>query len=94
MADTLTIDGDALFTLSLPASRHQIVGVRAATGLAEFFVIVFGAALLVPVFSPAVGERYGILDAFSHAAFLFVGGLCSAWRFCCPRCLPISGGRC
>jgi hypothetical protein len=31
----------ALFTLSLPASRNHILGVRAAIGFAEFFAIVF-----------------------------------------------------
>jgi len=70
-----TSGGGALFTLSLPASRNEIVGVRAAMGLAELFVMVFGSALLIPVFSPAVGESYGIVDAVAHATFLFLGAL-------------------
>jgi hypothetical protein len=73
-----TSGGGALFTLSLPASRNEIVGVRAAIGCAEFFAIVFGAAILIPVFSPAVGESYGIGESLAHAAFLFLGGL---WVF-------------
>jgi len=70
-----TSGGGALFTLSLPASRNHILGVRAAIGFAEFFAIVFGAAVLIPVFSPAVGESYGIGDSLVHATFLFLGGL-------------------
>ena len=31
--------GGALFTLSLPVSRNRLLGVRAATGLAELLVL-------------------------------------------------------
>jgi len=67
--------GGVLFTLSLPASRNQIVGVRAATGLAEFFALVFGSAMLIPILAPAVGETYSVGDTLAHATFLFLGGL-------------------
>src|SRR5437867_797909 len=35
----------ALFTLSLPVSRHRLVAVRAATGLAELLALAFVPAL-------------------------------------------------
>jgi len=66
--------GGALFTLSLPVSRNRMLGVRAATGLAELLVLAFVPTLLLPVLSPAVGETYGIADALVHGACLFVAG--------------------
>jgi hypothetical protein len=61
-----------LFTLSLPASRRQIVGVRAATGLAELLVLIAVSTLALPLLSPAVGQRYSVADAAVHAACQFV----------------------
>jgi uncharacterized membrane protein YvlD (DUF360 family) len=66
--------GGALFTLSLPATRDRIVGVRAATGLAELLVLALVPAMLVPVLSPAIGQSYSPLDALLHGLFIFVGG--------------------
>jgi ABC-type transport system involved in multi-copper enzyme maturation permease subunit len=66
--------GAALFTLSLPASRTQVLGIRAATGLAEFLVLAFVPPLLVTLLSPAVGQSYGVGDAVIHGASLFVAG--------------------
>ena len=63
-----------LFTLSLPISRHQLVAIRAATGLAELLVLAIGPSLLLPVLSPAVGHTYGLGDAVIHALCLFVAG--------------------
>src|SRR4029077_3253477 len=48
--------GGALFTLSLPATRNRLLGVRAATGLAELLGLAFVPPLLLPVLSPVVGE--------------------------------------
>ena len=45
--------GGALFTLSLPVSRNRLLGVRAATGLAELLVLAFVPSLLLPLLSPA-----------------------------------------
>src|SRR5262249_41307067 len=56
-----------LFTLSLPASRRQLVATRALTGLAELLVMTFVPVLLLPLLSPAVGQRYAVLDALAHA---------------------------
>jgi ABC-type transport system involved in multi-copper enzyme maturation permease subunit len=66
--------GGALFTLSLPASRNRLVGIRAATGLAELLVLAFVPSLLLPVLSPAIGQTYGIGDALVHSACMFTAG--------------------
>ncbi len=64
--------GGALFTLSLPVSRNQLLGVRVATGLAELLALAFVPPLLLPLLSPAVGQSYGIGGAMIHGACLFV----------------------
>jgi hypothetical protein len=66
--------GGALFTLSLPVSRHRLLGVRAATGLAELLALAIVPPLLLPVLSPAVGQTYAVQDALVHGACLFVAG--------------------
>src|SRR6266545_8206723 len=48
-----TSGGAALFTLSLPASRTQLTGVRAAAGLAELLVLALIPSLLISLLSPA-----------------------------------------
>jgi ABC-2 type transport system permease protein len=77
--------GGALFTLSLPVSRKALLGVRAATGLAELLVLAFVPPLLIPVLSPGVGQTYGVGDAFVHGACLFGAAtvLFSATSFLC-----------
>jgi hypothetical protein len=62
----------ALFTLSLPISRERLLGVRAATGLAELAMLAFAPLLLLPLLSPAVGERFGIGDALAHGVCMFI----------------------
>jgi hypothetical protein len=69
-----TSGGGALFTLSLPATRSRLSGVRAATGLAELFVLALLPALVLPVLSPAIGQTYAVTDALIHAACIFVAG--------------------
>ncbi len=66
--------GGALFTLSLPATRNRVLGVRAATGLAELLVLAFVPSLLLPVLSPAIGQTYGVADALVHGACMFIAG--------------------
>jgi hypothetical protein len=61
-----------VFTLSLPVSRNRVVGIRAATGLAELLVLAVIPVLLLPVLSPAVGETYNVGDALVHGACLFI----------------------
>jgi hypothetical protein len=64
--------GGDLFTLSLPVSRARLLGVRAATGLAELFVIAAVPSMLIPLLSPAIQESYGLRSAFVHGACVFV----------------------
>ncbi|HEV8579585.1 MAG TPA: hypothetical protein VGX68_10950 [Thermoanaerobaculia bacterium] len=71
-ASFLSLEGGALFTLSLPVSRRRLVGVRAATGLAELFVLAFVPSLLIPLLSPSVGERYALGSTLIHSACLFI----------------------
>jgi ABC-2 type transport system permease protein len=66
--------GGALYTLSMPASRARLLGVRAATGLAELFVLAFVPSLLLPLLSPLVGQTYGVGDALIYSACLFIAG--------------------
>ncbi len=71
-AGVLSHSGGALFTLSLPVSRTRLLGVRAATGLAELFVLAFVPSLLIPLLSPAIHHTYGTASALIHSACLFV----------------------
>jgi ABC-2 type transport system permease protein len=66
--------GGALFTLSLPATRRRLSGVRAATGLAELLVLALIPSLVLPVLSPAIGQTYAVTDALIHAACMFIAG--------------------
>ena len=66
--------GGTLFTLSLPVTRQQLLGVRAATGLAELLLLAFVPSLLIPMLSPAVGQSYSVGDALVHGTCLFVAG--------------------
>jgi hypothetical protein len=65
--------GSALFTLSLPVSRNWVIGIRAATGLAELAVLAFVPSLLIPLFSPAVGESFGLGPVLIHGLCFFGG---------------------
>jgi hypothetical protein len=73
-----TGDG-ALFALTLPASRREILGGRLAVGLAELAVLALVPSLLIPLMSPAIGQHYSILDVLVHGVCLTVAG--SGW-FC------------
>jgi hypothetical protein len=66
--------GGGLFTMSLPASRRRLLEVRATTGLVELLVLALVPSLLIPLLSPAIGERYAITGALVHALSLFVAG--------------------
>ena len=69
-----TSGGGALFTLSLPATRRQLAGIRAATGLVELFALALIPSLVVSLLSPAVGQYYGVVDVLIHSACFFVAG--------------------
>jgi hypothetical protein len=66
--------GGALFTLSLPISRSRLLAVRAGTGLAQWLALALVPMVLLPVFSPAVHESYGIGAALVHGLCLFTAG--------------------
>jgi ABC-2 type transport system permease protein len=71
-AALLVQSGGDLFTLSLPVSRARLLGVRAATGLAELFVIALIPSLLIPIVSPAIGESFGVGSALLYGVCVFV----------------------
>jgi hypothetical protein len=64
--------GAPLFMLSLPASRNQLFGVRAATGLVELLVLVLVPTLLLALLSPAIGQSYALGEALVHIVCLFI----------------------
>jgi len=62
----------ALFTMSLPASRNELLGARVATGLAQLALLAFVPALVIPLLSPVVGQTFTVASAAIHGACLFV----------------------
>jgi ABC-2 type transport system permease protein len=66
--------GGALFTLSLPVSRGRLLGVRAATALAELLILALVPAVIIPLLSPLVGQTYGVADAIVYGTCLFIAG--------------------
>ena len=71
-AGILSPSAGRLFTLSLPVTRRRVMQIRAATGLAELFALALIPSVLIPLFSPAIGERYGIGGSLVHALCLFI----------------------
>jgi len=63
--------GSALFTLALPVTRKQIVGTRAAAGLAQLAGITLVPPLVISILAPTIGEHYSIVDALAHGLCLF-----------------------
>lgn len=68
---SLTASKGALFTLSLPVSRRQLVNARTIVGLVEVFVLAVAPSMLIPVLSAIIREGYGATAALIH-------GLCAA----------------
>ena len=64
--------GGALFTLSLPVTRRELLTARAATGLAELLALALVPSLLIPLLAPTIGQSYSVLDALVHGFCLFV----------------------
>src|SRR5262249_16859413 len=63
-----------LFRLSMTASRHRLLAVRAPTGSAELLALALIPSPLAPLLSPAIGETYGIGSALIHGTCLFIAG--------------------
>ena len=66
--------GSALFTLSLPVTRRRLFGVRAATGLAQWFALSMIPPLAIPLLAPAVGQHFSIVDSLAHGLCVFFAG--------------------
>jgi len=64
--------GSALFTLSLPVTRKQLLGARAATGLAQLFAVAMVPPLAISILAPSIGQHFSVLDALAHGLCLFV----------------------
>jgi hypothetical protein len=64
----------AIFTLALPVSRRRLFSVRAATDLAELFLLALIPMLLIPLSARAVEQSYGLADAMVYGLSLFLGG--------------------
>ena len=63
--------GSALFTLSLPVTRKQLIGARTATGLAQLLAISMVPPLIIPILAPSIGQQFSIFDALAHGLCLF-----------------------
>jgi ABC-type transport system involved in multi-copper enzyme maturation permease subunit len=59
------------FMLSLPVSRRHLLGVRAATGLGELFLLTTLPPLVVPLLSPSIGASYDVGAALAHGLCIF-----------------------
>jgi ABC-type transport system involved in multi-copper enzyme maturation permease subunit len=64
----------ALFTLSLPVTRRQLIGARTGTGLAEWFAIAMVPPLVIPLLAPSIGEHFSLADALAHGLCIFFAG--------------------
>jgi len=64
--------GSALFTLSLPVTRKQLLGARTGTGLAQLFAIAMVPPLAIPILAPSIGQHFTIVDALAHGICIFV----------------------
>jgi ABC-type transport system involved in multi-copper enzyme maturation permease subunit len=66
--------GSALFTLSLPVTRRQLIGARFGTGLAQWFAVAMLPPLVIPLLAPAVGQQFSVIDSLAHGLCLFFVG--------------------
>lgn len=69
-----TAKGSALFTLSLPVTRRQILGTRAGAGLLQCLAIAIVPPLSLSILAPTIGERFRIVDALAHGVCIFFVG--------------------
>ena len=64
----------AVFTLSLPVRRMQLLGTQLGVGLIEVALLALLAALLVEPLSIAVHQSYPVAEALRYSFFRFVCG--------------------
>jgi hypothetical protein len=62
-----------LFTLSMPVSRQQLLGARAAAGLGQVAVLSLVPALVIVAVSPLVAKSFPVLDTLVYALCVFAG---------------------
>lgn len=63
--------GSALFTLSLPVTRRELITARTVTGLGQCLAIAMVPPLVIPMLAPSIGEHYSIVDALAHGLCIF-----------------------
>jgi ABC-type transport system involved in multi-copper enzyme maturation permease subunit len=63
--------GSALFTLSLPVTRRQLLGARTSLGLVQLMAISIIPPLVISIMAPAVGQRFSVADALVHGVCIF-----------------------
>ena len=63
--------GSALFTLSLPVTRRQLLGARIGSGLAQCLTIAIVPPLAISILAPMIGQRFSLVDALAHGVCLF-----------------------
>ena len=63
-----------LFTLSLPVSRQQLLGARAAAGLGQVAALSLVPAAVIVVVAPLIAKSFPVLDALAYALCAFAGG--------------------
>ena len=66
--------GSALFTLSLPVTRKQLLSARTGVGLAQLFAIAMVPPLVIPILAPSIGQQFSIVDALAHGICIFFVG--------------------
>jgi ABC-2 type transport system permease protein len=66
--------GSALFTLSLPVTRRQLLGARIGNGLAQWLAIAMVPPLAIPILAPAIGQHFSVVDALAHGLCIFFVG--------------------
>ena len=82
----------ALYTLSLPASRAEVLQARAITGLWQLLVLAFVPSLVIAALAPAIGESQNVVTCCCTVSRSSWASRCSsAWRCCSPRCSPACG---
>ena len=63
--------GSALFTLSLPVTRKQLLGARAGVGLSQLVAISMVPPLVIPILAPSIGQQFSVVDALAHGICIF-----------------------
>jgi ABC-2 type transport system permease protein len=66
--------GSALFTLSLPVTRRQLLGARIGNGLAQCLAIAMVPPLAIPILAPSIGQQFTVVDALAHGLCIFFVG--------------------